>query len=217
MTTELYNKGVEYAKSLFDRVYDFDPIDAVHDALLESEVCDEKDFFKKIKTCFHRNKDATCRNISFEKETLGGHFGDMISEEGKLHLKKDWVIQDWKVCSVCNEPKPEGCYATINNYSRQRIIKSSICDECTPKKRKDWNNSHKDYFKKISEKNKEEARNLTDRYVLAVIMRRGDICPEDITPEDIEIRRTLITLNRLSSALGNGTYNNRATYKYKRG
>lgn len=215
MTTELYNKGVEYAKSLFDRVYDFDPIDAVHDALLENDTCDEKDFFKKIKTCFYRNKDATCRNISFEKETLGGHFGDMISENG-LHLKKDWVVQDWKVCSVCHEPKPEGCYATINNYSRQRIIKQSVCDDCMPEKRKKWNNSNKDYFKRISEHNKEEAKNLTDKYVLAVIMRRGDVDVSEITPEDIEIRRTLITLNRLSSVLGNGTYSNRKTYKYKR-
>ena len=47
-------------------------------------------------------------------------------------------------------------------------------------------------------------------------MRRGDLDAGDITPEDIEIRRTLITLNRLSSALGNGTYSNRKTYKYKR-
>lgn len=211
MTEELYNKGI---KKAIDKIrglqFSFNEYDIVHDAILIYDGNDEAEFFKVINSMFYKNDRECPKHIPMhtatgekKEETLG----DKIDEDGKLHLHKGHWDLGWRVCTKCHEPKPIGCFHVGMQYSRGKRFISPACRECLRKQQRESYPIRK-------EKEKREKETLAERYVVRMIRRRWD--GSEITPQDIEIRRTQIMLNRLSSIIGNGVYNNRPTYKYKR-
>lgn len=205
MTEELYNKGI---KKAIDKIhglqFSFNEYDIVHDAILIYDGNDEAEFFKVINSMFYKNDRECPKHIPMhtatgekKEETLG----DKIDEDGKLHLHKGHWDLGWRVCLKCHEPKPVGAFYVGMQISRGKRYINSQCSECTAKSQKE------NYIRG------KEA--MSDDYVLHIMRKRWK--DGEITPDDIEIKRTQIVLNKVSRALCNGIYMNRTRYKYKRG
>lgn len=205
MTEELYNKGI---KKAIDKIrglqFSFNEYDIVHDAILIYDGNDEAEFFKVINSMFYKNDRECPKHIPMhtatgekKEETLG----DKIDEDGKLHLHKGHWDLGWRVCLKCHEPKPVGAFYVGMQISRGKRYINSQCSECTAKSQKE------NYIR--------GKETMSDDYVLHIMRKRWK--DGEITPDDIEIKRTQIVLNKVSRAICNGIYMNRTRYKYKRG
>lgn len=204
MTEELYHKGIKRAIEKINKLqFSFNEYDIVHDAILIYNGDDESEFFKVINSMFYKNDRECPKHIPIHTATgekKEESLGDKIDEDGKLHLEKGHWDLGWRVCTKCHEPKPVGAFYVGMQISRGKRYINSHCNECASK-------MNKENYTKGKE-------TLSDAYVTRLIKRRHD--GTEIKEEDIEIRRTQIVLNRLSTMLGNGIYTKAPVYKYKR-
>lgn len=205
MTAELYNKGIKKAVEKINGLqFPFNEYDIVHDAICLYDGDDEAEFFKVINSMFYKNDMECPKHIPIHTATgekKEESLGDKIDEEGNLHLEKGHWDLGWRVCTKCHEPKPVGCYYVGMQISRGKRYLASACNDCIAKQNRDGYKSRRD--------------SLAESYITGLIRRRDKDCGE-ITPEDIEIKRAQVVLNRLSTILGNGIYTKAPTYKYKR-
>lgn len=202
ISIELYEKCIQYAKKIINK-YNLilDPLDVVHDIIINPELSSEIDYYSAIKGLLIETKNTPyTENIS----------------KYNANVKTSYNI----CCKKCLEVYPMDMFQYGYNKITRRKNTRKFCKKCfaaemklyrqTDVYKKYQRDYHKDYMKEYRKKTKDntaklrikkfwdkQKKEISDKYVIKLLCEKGKNKRNNITSEMINIKRESIIKYRI--------------------